>query len=114
MSLPFKKQDLKRKVCIITGASDGIGVPTAKVIASCGAHTIIAARNLEKAQKVADDIIKETGNKKVEVMHLDLGSLASVREFVEEFKKKGTSPSLVDKQCWYFCGGNSCSNCRRI
>ncbi|KAF2359968.1 NAD(P)-binding domain [Trinorchestia longiramus] len=49
-----------------------------------GARVIMACRNLDKAQKVADKIIKETGNEKVIVKKLDLASLASVRAFAND------------------------------
>jgi len=89
------KVDLKGKVCVITGSSDGIGVPTAMTIAKTGAHTILAVRNLEKGQKVADNIKQESGNPNVEVMKLDLSSFASVREFAEEFRKKSIPLNLL-------------------
>jgi len=89
------KVDLKGKVCVITGASDGIGVPTAMTIAKTGAHTILAVRNLEKGQKVADNIKQESGNANVEVMKLDLSSFASVRNFADEFRRKSLPLNLL-------------------
>jgi len=80
---------------VITGASDGIGVPTAMAIAKTGARTILACRNIEKGQKVADEIIQESGNPDVEVMKLDLGSFDSVRNFVSEFLKRGVPLHLL-------------------
>lgn len=98
----YKKRHLKEphgnlqgKVAIITGASDGIGVPTAKGIARYGAHTILAVRDEAKGMKVANEIIKETGNKKVEVMQLDLASLESVRNFAAAFKKRNLPLHLL-------------------
>ncbi|KAF2354663.1 Short-chain dehydrogenase/reductase SDR [Trinorchestia longiramus] len=75
---------LDGKLVIVTGASAGIGVETALDMARRGARVIMACRNLEKAQKVADKIIKETGNEKVIVKKLDLASLASVRAFAND------------------------------
>lgn len=87
--------DITGKVCIVTGASDGIGVPTAKHLAKQGGHVILAVRNLEKGQKVADDIIRETGNNKVEVSELDLSSFASVRKFADNFRKRSLPIHLL-------------------
>jgi len=95
MTAKWANVNLSGKVCVITGASDGIGVPTAKNIAKAGAHTILAVRNLEKGQKVADDIIAETGNKNVEVMKLDLSSFESVRGFAEAFRQKSIPLHLL-------------------
>eukprot|EP01116_Phalansterium_solitarium_P014587 TRINITY_DN32312_c0_g1_i1.p1 TRINITY_DN32312_c0_g1~~TRINITY_DN32312_c0_g1_i1.p1 ORF type:complete len:332 (-),score=46.53 TRINITY_DN32312_c0_g1_i1:52-981(-) len=77
--------DLSGKVFIITGGNSGIGRETARVVAKQGAHVIIAARSLERAQAAAEDITKITGNQKVEAMLLDLASLKSVREFAAAF-----------------------------
>ncbi|KAF2348969.1 Short-chain dehydrogenase/reductase SDR [Trinorchestia longiramus] len=64
--------------------SAGIGVETALDMVRRGARVIMACRNLDKARKVADEIIKETGNEKVIVKKLDLASLASVRAFAND------------------------------
>ncbi|XP_076046265.1 retinol dehydrogenase 12-like [Oratosquilla oratoria] len=75
------------KTVIVTGASAGIGKETARDFALRGARVILACRNLEKAQRVADDIINTTGNGFVVVRKLDTSDLASVRAFAEEYKK---------------------------
>jgi NAD(P)-dependent dehydrogenase (short-subunit alcohol dehydrogenase family) len=72
--------DLAGKNFIVTGANSGIGLVTARELARGGAHVIMACRSLEHSQPVADAIKRETGNESVEVVQLDLGSLASVRE----------------------------------
>ena len=48
--------DLKGKEVIVTGASAGIGIETARALAKAGARVVIAVRNLEKAEPVAKDI----------------------------------------------------------
>ncbi|XP_042873965.1 retinol dehydrogenase 11-like [Penaeus japonicus] len=72
------------KTVIVTGASAGIGKETARDLAERGARVILACRNLEKAQKVADDIINSTGNGQVLVRQLDTSDLKSVRKFAKE------------------------------
>lgn len=86
---------LKGQVCIITGASDGIGVPTAKAIAAMGAHVILAVRNVAKGKKVAEEITRTTKNAKVEVMHLELNSFKDVRIFVDNFKAKNLPLNIL-------------------
>jgi len=78
--------DLSAKVAIVTGATSGIGKETARVLAHQGAHVILGCRDVKNAELVAQELIKVTKNSKVEVIPLDLASLASVRSFAERFK----------------------------
>ncbi|CAF5007257.1 unnamed protein product, partial [Rotaria sp. Silwood1] len=77
---------LDGKVVVITGATSGIGVETARALASINAHVIITARDMNKGAQVVEDIKKTTKNNQVEVMELDLTSLQSVRNFVKQFQ----------------------------
>ena len=49
-------------------------------------HVIIAARNLEAAKEVKNKICEEIPDAKIDLLHLDLSSLASVRTFVKNFE----------------------------
>ena len=80
--------NLKGKEIIITGASAGIGVETARALAKAGARIVIGARNLEKAEGVAKDIRESTKNPNVEVEKIEMGSIASVNEFVKRYLEK--------------------------
>ncbi|GGO19196.1 oxidoreductase [Deinococcus humi] len=72
--------DLGGKTAVITGASSGIGVETARALLWAGASMILAVRDPAKGEKVAAELSSSTGNHKVQVIELDLGSLAQVRE----------------------------------
>ena len=48
--------NLKDKVAIVTGGADGIGKASALLLAEAGAHIVIADLNMEKAQKVCEEI----------------------------------------------------------
>lgn len=48
--------NLKDKVAIVTGGADGIGKATALLLAEAGAHIVIADLNIEKAQKVVEEV----------------------------------------------------------
>ena len=60
----------------------------AKVLASRGAKVIMACRNFEKAAKAEMRIRKRYPEADITVMHLDLSSLSSVKDFAEEYKKR--------------------------
>jgi NAD(P)-dependent dehydrogenase (short-subunit alcohol dehydrogenase family) len=74
--------DLSSKRAIVTGASSGIGVETARVLADAGAAVTLAVRNTESGERVAAEIREGTGNGAVTVGTLDLSDLSSVSAFV--------------------------------
>eukprot|EP01084_Bolivina_argentea_P033218 61471_1 len=87
-----KGANWKNKIAIVTGASSGIGIPTAKVLYENGATVIMACRNKKKATAVRNDILSQINNNalkdtNLKVMLLDLASLKSIDSFVESFKK---------------------------
>jgi len=72
--------DLSGKRIVVTGGASGIGVETARALASVGAEVTIAARDLTAAQQVADDIAATTGGT-VAIGQLDLTDVRSARAF---------------------------------
>jgi NAD(P)-dependent dehydrogenase (short-subunit alcohol dehydrogenase family) len=70
--------DLTGRRAIVTGGASGIGVETARALASANAEVTLAVRNLEAGERVADDIAASTGNKQVLVAPLDLDDPASI------------------------------------
>mgnify|MGYP002629248192 CR=1 FL=1 len=72
-------------VCLVTGANVGVGLETARGLAQRGATVVLACRDRAKAQAAAEDIRASTGNQAVEVLDLDLASLASVRAAADRF-----------------------------
>lgn len=77
--------DQTGRVAIVTGANSGIGFETAKQLAKKGATVVMACRNQAKGETAADAIRSEKIAGSVQVMALDLSSLASVRAFAAEF-----------------------------
>lgn len=68
--------------CIVTGATSGIGLETAKQLAEAGAHVILACRNTVAAEALIQEWHEKTDKLlEVEVMELNLLSLSSVRTF---------------------------------
>ena len=80
--------DQTGRVAIVTGSSSGIGFETARVLTKKNATVIIAVRSLEKGRKAGSKITDEYQNADIEIMELDLASLASVQRFVDAFKRK--------------------------
>ncbi|MDX1687643.1 MAG: oxidoreductase [Candidatus Promineifilaceae bacterium] len=78
--------DLSGKVAIVTGANSGIGYDTAEALAENGATVIMACRNLEKGQAALERLTAGLPDANVELMQLDLASLASVRHFADAFQ----------------------------
>jgi protochlorophyllide reductase len=78
----------QQSTVIITGASSGVGLYTAKALAQTGKwHVIMACRNFSKTEVAAQEvgIPKESYT----IIHLDLASLESVNRFVEQFRATG-------------------------
>jgi NAD(P)-dependent dehydrogenase (short-subunit alcohol dehydrogenase family) len=73
--------DLSGKRAIVTGGSSGIGVETARALASAGAQVTLAVRNTEAGERTAADIASTTGNPEVFVERLELTDRATVRAF---------------------------------
>ena len=80
---------------IVTGASSGIGVETARVLALRGVHVVMAVRNTDSGAKVKEDIVKQVPGAKLDVMELDLSSMQSVRKFASEYKSTGLPLNLL-------------------
>ncbi|NUY79617.1 SDR family NAD(P)-dependent oxidoreductase [Flavobacterium sp. MAH-1] len=77
--------DLSGKNVIVTGANSGIGIETARAMAQAGASVTLAVRDISAGEKAAREIRSTTGNRDVEVRHLDLSRLESVNEFVGQW-----------------------------
>jgi NAD(P)-dependent dehydrogenase (short-subunit alcohol dehydrogenase family) len=77
----IKRIDLSGKRAIVTGGSSGIGVETARALASAGADVTLAVRDTDAGERTAADIVTDTGNAAVQVGRLDLADQASVVAF---------------------------------
>ena len=87
-SISEQKKTLRKGSVIVTGASSGLGLAAAKALAETGKwHVIMACRDFLKAERAA----KAAGMAKENytIMHLDLASLDSVRQFVDNFRQSG-------------------------
>ncbi|WP_445626505.1 protochlorophyllide reductase [Nostoc sp. DSM 114167] len=79
----------QKPTVVITGASSGVGLYAAKALAERGWYVVLACRDLAKAQKAAQSV--EIPYNSYTSIHIDLGSLESVRQFVKNFRATGKS-----------------------
>jgi retinol dehydrogenase 14 len=77
---------MENKVCVITGATSGIGKATALGLAKLGASVVMIGRDRQRGEVARDEIRAESGNPKVSLLLADLSSQASVRELAQELK----------------------------
>jgi len=84
----------QKSTVVITGASSGVGLYAAIALANRGWHVVMACRDLEKAAKAAQGV--GIPRDSYTLIHIDLGSLESVRRFVQNFRARGlTLDALV-------------------
>jgi len=86
--VPDLNELLKGQVCMVTGATSGIGEVTARELAARGAEVIVVSRNAQKCQNTVSQIRKKTGNPAVDYMVADLSSQAQIRRLVQEFRPR--------------------------
>ena len=73
--------DLKDKVVLITGASAGIGLATARAVTAAGAKVVLAARSTDKLTQLAEELRRE-GHEAL-VVPTDMRNQAEVAQLVE-------------------------------
>lgn len=81
---------MQNKSVLVTGATAGIGLVTARELARKGAHVTIVGRSPEKCAQVAEQIKTATDNPNVETIVADLSSREEVHRAAYEFKKRHT------------------------
>lgn len=75
---------MSERVAVVTGANTGVGLETARGLAREGFSVVMCARDGDKGRAAVEDVRHSTGNARVTLLALDLGSLASVRAAADE------------------------------
>ncbi|MFN7249656.1 MAG: SDR family oxidoreductase [Anaerobacillus sp.] len=75
-------------IVLVTGANSGMGKATCIELAKTGAQIVMLCRNKQRGEEALADVRKSSGNKKVELMLCDLGSLKSINSFCDEFLER--------------------------
>ena len=78
------RKNLSGQTVIVTGAATGIGRVCALQFAKLGAHVILGIRGQERAERIANELSKESNGGTVTGYDLDLSSLANVKRFAEK------------------------------
>jgi len=77
---------MQGKICLVTGATSGIGLVTAQALAQQGATVVLVGRNPERTTATVSRIQQETGNPHVEYLIADLSAQDQVRQLAGEFQ----------------------------
>ena len=78
---------MSEKICMVTGATSGIGAATAHALARQGAAVIVVGRNQKKCLDSVNKIKSTTNNSSVEFMLADLSSQKDIYQLAEQFKR---------------------------
>ncbi|WP_433570443.1 SDR family NAD(P)-dependent oxidoreductase [Streptomyces sp. CA-251247] len=81
--------DLTGKLAVVTGGYSGIGLETVRALTGAGAHAVVPARRVARAEEALEGIAG------VEVGELDLADQESVRTYAERFIATGRSIDLM-------------------
>ena len=84
-----------KNLAVITGADGGMGTEITRAVAQAGYRVVMACYHPEKGCGVCERLKAETGNQELEVMPLDLSSLASVAGFADRLLQRGERIELL-------------------
>ena len=78
--------DLSGKTVLITGASSGLGLESAVVIAAMGAEVVMVARDRAKGEAALADVKKRSGSSKLSLLLGDFSTQASIRALADAYR----------------------------
>jgi NAD(P)-dependent dehydrogenase (short-subunit alcohol dehydrogenase family) len=84
--MTMNSDEMAERTCLVTGATDGIGLVTARSLAEMGATVVIVGRNPEKGAAVVESLKVGIGNHRIEFMLADLSLMEHIHELARRFK----------------------------
>lgn len=79
------QEPMHGKICLVTGATSGIGKATAQALAQMGATVVMVGRNATKTTQLVEEIRAASGNPNVDSLLADLSSQQDIRRLAAEF-----------------------------
>lgn len=86
---------LSDRVALVTGASSGLGVETARVLAAAGAHVVMSARDPQKLEAAVEQVLARVPEASLDALVMDLADLHSVRAAAEKALENYPSINLL-------------------
>ncbi|WP_239470098.1 SDR family oxidoreductase [Archangium violaceum] len=80
--------NMEGKVCLVTGATSGIGLETARALARQGATVVLSGRDPGRGEAALAEVRRTVPDAKLDLMLADLTSLGSVRKLAQGFQAR--------------------------
>jgi NAD(P)-dependent dehydrogenase (short-subunit alcohol dehydrogenase family) len=96
--VPWTTSDIPRlegRVAVVTGGNGGLGLESVRALAAAGGHVVMAARDQDKAAAAQADIRRTDPDASLEVVPLDLGSLASVATAAQAISARHSTVDIL-------------------
>ena len=90
--------DQDGRTFIVTGATGGIGMVTARELATRGATVFITARSAAKGRRALEQLTEASGSDRLHLLELELGDLGSVRACANAFAAQRRAAARPDQQ----------------
>jgi len=87
--------DQTGKLVVVTGANSGTGKEATRRLAAAGARVVMGVRTVARGEQARDEMLTQQPNAQLEIRHIDLAHLASVKEFADGLAADGTPIDLL-------------------
>lgn len=94
---------MQGKICLVTGASSGIGKATALGLAKMGATVVMVCRDPNKGEAALAEIKRKSGSNSVDLLIADLSSQEAIRRLATEYKSKYQQLHVLINNAGVYC-----------